>query len=52
MFSWPYATKNDREDHAVTLVGWGTETLKSGVKQPFWIVSGAVPATLDRDTML
>ena len=39
---WPYATKKDKENHAVTLVGWGQEKLKNGTIMPYWVVSARV----------
>jgi len=41
IFEWPYAkyAGKDSENHAVTLTGWGIETLKNGTKAPFWSVS-------------
>ena len=31
----------DREDHAVTLVGWGQERLKNGSYLPFWLIKNS-----------
>ena len=31
----------DREDHAVTLVGWGQERLKNGSSLPFWLIKNS-----------
>ena len=34
----PPASKTAKEDHAVTLVGYGTETLKDGKAADYWII--------------
>ena len=34
----PPASSSAKEDHAVTLVGYGTETLASGTKADYWII--------------
>jgi len=38
VFQWPYSKfpGKDIENHAVALVGWGTEKLKNGTRLPFW----------------
>ena len=34
----PPASSSAKEDHAVTLVGYGTETLASGTTADYWII--------------
>ena len=36
----PCAGPTGQEDHAITLVGWGEETI-SGVTYPYWIVKNS-----------
>lgn len=42
IFEWRWADfpGQDSGDHAVTLIGWGSERLKSGRQLPYWTVSG------------
>jgi len=42
VFVWPWAKGEGKGDHAVTLVGWGSEELKNGTEIKYWVVSGGV----------
>ena len=42
----PPASSSAKEDHAVTLVGYGTETLASGTMADYWIIKNRHDALL------
>ena len=40
VIAYNYTTAKDREDHAVVLVGWGTQK-DNGVSRPYWIIKNS-----------
>ena len=54
VFQWPYQTagKKDREDHAVTLVGWGLQADINGTLIPYWLVRILVVLLTHEPTLL